>query len=79
MIVVAGDILNTSNQVQTIPPLQITLMGNIPLGSATQEGQILDHWEHRLAESSLLPGETLHFEAAPRPKVAGAKHVLIVF
>jgi len=73
MVVVAGDIRNTSPHVQTVPPLKITLTATP--GAASP----LDHWEHRLAENSLLPGETLHFETAPRPKVEGAHHVSIAF
>ncbi len=72
MIVVGGNITNTSSHVQAIPPLKITLVGE-------DRAAPLDYWEHRLAEHSLLPGETIRFEAAPRPQVAGAQHVVVEF
>lgn len=79
MIVVAGDLINTSDCVRPVPVLKIILKGKEGEGDQSQEGPILDHWEHHLAEHSLLPGEKLHFEAAPRPRIEGAHHVFIEF
>jgi len=74
MIVVMGDILNSSPQVRPIPPLKIKLVRD------NKEAQVvLDYWEHRLSENSLLPGEQIHFETAPRPKIEGAEYVVVDF
>lgn len=71
MIQVAGDITNTSDHVRHIPPLKVKIMDG---GS-----HVLDSWEHRLSEQSLLPGEQIRFETEPRPKIAGTHHVFVEF
>lgn len=82
MIQVAGDITNTSNRVRSIPPLKIEFIGapTLPKCAGKPENEcVLDYWEHRLSEGSLLPGETLHFETAPRPRIEGTSHILVEF
>lgn len=83
MIRIMGYVTNTSDRVRTIPPLKIKLMGDAShpkcSGKHKSEGCILDHWEHRLSEQSLLPGEKINFETSPRPKVQGAQHIRVEF
>jgi hypothetical protein len=83
IIRVMGSIVNTSDRIRTIPPLKIKLIGDAShqncLEKYKSEGCILDYWEHRLSEQSLLPGEKIRFETNPRPKVAGTQHVRVEF
>ncbi len=83
VIHVSGDLQNTSNRVRHIPTLKITVLGNPthPLckGNLKDKGCILEEWYHRLSESSLLPGEQIHFETTARPVSEGITHVSIEF
>lgn len=83
MIRITGHVLNTSEGVRPIPPLKIKLIGDVPpqkcLEKVKDGGCVLDHWEHRLSEQSLLPGEKIQFETAPRPKIEGAQHIRVEF
>lgn len=83
MIRVMGNVVNESDNVRPIPPLKIKLMrdGEQPKSPEKTEGEgfVLDQWEHRLSEQSLLPGEKIHFETDPRPKVEGAQHIRVEF
>ncbi|MBY0501111.1 MAG: zinc-ribbon domain-containing protein [Alphaproteobacteria bacterium] len=83
MVTVTGDVVNISKRVRSIPPLKIKFMGenSHPKCSDNTQGKecVLDYWEHRLSESSLLPGEQIHFETAPRPKSEGTHHISIEF
>lgn len=83
MIRVMGDIVNVSSNARPIPPLKIKLVGDRshPKCAGLNKGEdcILDHWEHRLSERSLLPGEKIHFETDPRPKIEGAQHIRVEF
>ncbi len=82
MVQVAGDVINTSDRVQPIPPLKIKLMGEAFHPNCLDkhtEGCVLDYWEYRLSESFLLPGEQIHFETEPRPKVGGTQHISVEF
>ena len=83
MIRVMGNIINTSDNVRTIPPLKIKLMGDASHNNCLEEykaeGCILDHWEHRLSAQSLLPGEKIQFETNPRPTVQGSQHIRVEF
>lgn len=83
MIQVAGDIINISDQVRSIPALKIKLMGEKTHPACLKDKQptgcVLDYWEHRLSESSLLPGEQIHFETDPRPKVNGTQRIVVEF
>lgn len=84
MIRVMGNVVNTSNSVHPIPPLKIKLMGESSnpkcLEKSKEENScVLDQWEHRLSEQSLLPGEKLHFETDPRPKIEGSQHIRVEF
>jgi len=83
MIRIMGNVINASENVRPIPPLKIKLMGDASHHKCKEafkgEGCILDHWEHRLSEQSLLPGEKIHFETDPRPKVEGTKHIRVDF
>lgn len=75
VIVVTGDVVNITSRVRTIPPLKILFMAEDPQGKPYP----LDIWEHRLSESTLLPGEKIHFETAPRPNVKNAHHIHVEF
>src|SRR5436190_7933078 len=83
MIRVMGNVMNISESVRAIPPLKIKLIGNSShqncLEKYQEEGCVLDQWEHRLSAQSLLPGEKIHFETNPRPKVAGSQHIRVEF
>lgn len=83
MIKIMGNVVNTSDRVCPIPPLKIKLIGDSShpkcLEKSKKDGCILDHWEHRLSEQSLLPGEKINFETDPRPKVEGTQHIRIEF
>jgi predicted Zn finger-like uncharacterized protein len=71
MILIMGDVGNLAEQARPIPPLKIKLVG--------EANHVQDHWEHRLSERELLPGEHIHFETAPRPKAAGTQYVTVEF
>ena len=83
MVKLSGDIVNTSNRVQTLPPLKIKSLGNNShpkcLKNQPGSGCVLDYWEQRLSQSPLLPEEHLHFETEPRPKVEGTQHISVEF
>ncbi|MBA3813044.1 MAG: zinc-ribbon domain-containing protein [Alphaproteobacteria bacterium] len=83
MIRVMGNVTNISDSVRAIPYLKIKLMGDAShhqcLEQYKEEGCILDQWEHRLSAQSLLPGEKIQFETAPRPKVEGSQHIRVEF
>ena len=84
MIRVMGNVVNTSENVHPIPPLKIKLMGDATHPkclekSKEENGCVLDQWEHRLSEQSLLPGEKLHFETDPHLKVEGSQHIRVEF
>lgn len=84
MIRVMGNVVNTSDSVQSISPLKIKLMGENTHPkcletSKDKNGCVLDQWEHRLSEQSLLPGEKIHFETDPHPKVEGSQHIRVEF
>lgn len=78
MLVVAGDVTNTSSSVRLLSPLKIKIIGN-PSPSAPADKKVLDSWEHQFSETSLLPGEHIHFETAPRPTVEGPQYVTAEF
>lgn len=83
MIQVTGDITNTSQIVRPIPTLKIKFIGEAfhPKCLKNQPSQecVVDYWEHRLSENSLLPGEQIHFETDCRPQVEGIKHIVVEF
>lgn len=63
----SGSIINTSPQVQTLPPLKIHFWGEDQGGSSARsslrsESILLETRTHVLPQSHLLPGETLAFE-----------------
>jgi len=83
MVMVSGDVINTSNRVRSIPPLKISFIGEPSHSKCRNNSKgkdcVLDYYEHRLSETSLLPGEQIHFETAPRPKTEGTHHISIEF
>jgi predicted Zn finger-like uncharacterized protein len=83
MIKVVGDIINTSDQVRSIPPLKIKLKGELSDPKCVEnkqgEGCVLDYWEHSLSEKSLLPGEKIHFETNMRSRVEGTQQISVEF
>jgi predicted Zn finger-like uncharacterized protein len=76
MLVVEGYVTNTSHDVREFSSLKINIIGE---KGSPKTRQILDHWEHYLPKSSLAPGEFIHFETAPRPKIAGGEVVTVEF
>lgn len=82
MVQVSGNIINTTDRVLSIPPLKVKLMGDSSHPKCVDKDVqecVLDHWEHRLSENSLLPGEQTHFETEPHPKVEGTQHISVEF
>lgn len=60
---IKGSIVNTSSQVEALPPLKIQLKGKcVP----PQEGPdcLLQEWTHALSKPQILPGEVIQFEAS---------------
>lgn len=74
MVVVAGDVTNTSDRVRELSPLKIKIIGNLSPDKGG-ERYVLDSWGHQFSETLLLPGEHIHFETAPRPKIEGMQYV----
>ena len=79
MVVVRGDVTNTSNRVRLLSPLKIKIIGPGSSSDHQDAKPILDHWEHHFSETSLLPGEQIHFETAPRPKIGDTQYVAVEF
>lgn len=71
MIQVEGKVINTSERVRGIPPLKIKLLD--------PNSHVVDSWEHLLSETSLLPGEQVHFQTEPRKRIKEANHVTVEF
>lgn len=59
-MIVSGTILNTSNQTQILPPLEIT--AHHQAAGPGSSSAVLKKWRHRLAHSRLLPKESITFE-----------------
>lgn len=76
---VAGDLINTTDNVHSIPPLKIKLEGDPTSPDCQGKDCVLGSWEHHLSENSLLPGEKIHFETTPHPKIEGTHHISIEF
>lgn len=92
VLILQGDILNTSSMAQIIPPLKIQLLG--PCENAGKEGEgssitvlkqhnpqqcILKEWRHNFAESRLLPGERIAFETQPEVTIPSATNFRVQF
>lgn len=71
MLVIEGDITNTSSTTQLLPPLKIRLMN--------KTSHPVDHWDHSFPIASLPQGQSIHFATAPRPKVPGTQTIAIEF
>lgn len=58
---IKGQVVNTSSQLQILPPLKIQLKGKCP---SPQKGPdcILEEWTHALSKTQILPGEVIQFE-----------------
>ena len=81
-IYIAGDIVNTSHQVRQIPPLKVKVLGpksHPHCKEGVEEECLLDSWNHRLSENSLLPGEKIHFETQAHPKAPGTLRISVHF
>ncbi|MBX9787001.1 MAG: zinc-ribbon domain-containing protein [Alphaproteobacteria bacterium] len=79
---ISGDIINNSNQVRQIPPLKVKLLGNFSHPNCKEQSGkecVLDSWNHRLSENSLLPGEKIHFETEAHPKASGTHRISVEF
>lgn len=70
-IQVEGKVLNASDRVRSIPALKIKVMDDT--------SHVLDLWEHRLSEQSLLPGEQIYFQTEPHKKIQGAHRIAVEF
>ncbi|MEB3701578.1 Zinc-ribbon domain-containing protein [Candidatus Bealeia paramacronuclearis] len=83
MYIVQGEIMNTSDRVKDLPVLKVSLVGTSEKGKCLQviakDKCLLDKWEHHLAKSHLLPGEQVHFETSPRPRIQSANSVIVAF
>ncbi len=77
ILVVRGEVVNTSAHVQVIPPIRIQLMG--PCEGDANNQCVIKEWQHTFSESRLLPGERIAFETEPHTTVAGAKNIRVQF
>jgi predicted Zn finger-like uncharacterized protein len=77
ILVVRGEVVNTSQSVQVIPPIHIQLMG--PCEGDPQKQCVASEWQHAFSESRLLPGERIAFETEPHETIAGAKNLRVQF
>ncbi|MBL0942391.1 MAG: zinc-ribbon domain-containing protein [Alphaproteobacteria bacterium] len=91
-LIVKGEVVNTSQQVITIPPLIINLRGSCEqlgwfsrvwswlMGEKTVENNcILQKWRHIFSENRLFSGERVAFETEPYVTVPGATNIVIHF
>ena len=93
LVLVNGEILNNSQEVQTLPSLTISIQGDCAhsswlqnllsklqfRSSSTANQCTLKEWKHHFVENRLLPGEQLAFETAPHPLLLGAKSIVVKF
>jgi predicted Zn finger-like uncharacterized protein len=77
ILVVRGEVVNTSKHVQVIPPIHIQLMGPCEVEAANQ--CVLKEWQHAFSESRLLPGERIAFETEPQETLPNAKNIRVQF
>lgn len=75
MLVISGNIKNTSTQARPVSSLKIKILGAGP----QEKAPLVDHWEHDLSTTYLLPGEIISFETAPRPKATEGKTIALEF
>lgn len=76
-LVVKGEVVNTSEVAQVIPPIHIQLMGVCKDDSSKM--CVVKEWQHAFSESRLLPGERIQFETEPQITVADAKNIRVKF
>src|SRR3990167_3021923 len=76
MLIVEGDVTNTSHHIRELGSLKINVIGE---KGSPKVKQILDHWEYYFPKTSLAPGEFIHFETPPRPKIEEGKVVTVEF
>lgn len=76
-LIVRGEVVNTSQVVQVIPPIHIQLMGPCHDDPANQ--CVMKEWQHAFSESRLLPGERIAFETEPQETPAEAKNIRVQF
>lgn len=77
ILVVRGEVVNTSKHVSVIPPIHIQLMGSCTEDPANQ--CVVKEWQHAFSESRLLPGERIAFETEPHETVQGIKNLRVQF
>jgi len=90
-LVLKGEIINQSKEVQNIPTLNIIVRGDCTQASTLSKimskiknpGKvntcILEKWSHTLKETKLRPGEKMAFETPAKPIAVGAKDISIEF
>lgn len=74
MLVITGEVKNTSGKSRHLSPLKIKVVK----GSQATE-QIVDQWDYIIPISVLLPGESVHFETEPRPRAPEGERVIVGF
>jgi predicted Zn finger-like uncharacterized protein len=91
-LIVKGEVVNTTHDIVTIPPLMINLRGSCEqlgwfsrvwswlMREKTAENQcILQKWRHAFSENRLFAGERVAFETEPYVTVPGATNIVIHF
>lgn len=82
-MILSGDIFNTSTYVSLVPTLKVLLLGEAGSSACLNKMHgnkcILREVEHHLAEKSLLPGETVHFETEPQLQETDISSIDVVF
>lgn len=91
-LIVKGEVVNTSKEVVTIPPVLISLRGDCDrlgwfsrlwswaMHKGGAENQcILQEWRHPFSENRLFAGERVVFETEPYITVPGATDIVVHF
>lgn len=79
--VVKGNLVNISDQVRELTPLQVKALGPDDTCKHPDENNncVIKHWQLTLDHQSLLPGEQVPFESSPYPFIKGAESVGVSF
>ncbi|MGB0934463.1 MAG: zinc-ribbon domain-containing protein [Alphaproteobacteria bacterium] len=78
-VVISGEIVNTTEEVKIIPPIQLQLRGPCKSGEKTDPACLLDSWTHEFSEKRVLPGERAAFETEPHPTPKNADKIVVKF
>jgi predicted Zn finger-like uncharacterized protein len=91
LLVLKGEIVNTTKEVRSLSNLTILIQGDCSDVGFFQrllskfvyrlagDRCIIDKWRHTLTQNRLLPGERLGFETAPHPIRDSASEIIVEF